>query len=276
MCGEFVCRISQHIQTWMNISKTILLQFLFVFYELNELDTTFNYAFLSVLRSCVRESEIDSGLLHTLTRISWLFHLRFVNSIITIDFIVQSLSRSSNNNNNNGFNSLQISYVVANGWWVKRYTGNTHTQADSDTDSALPVAFPSAESSYEIPYETGFWSLSFFFYHLHLTRATITTTATWTECNNNFHFMFCTHLLLSFLLLYLVVHSLFGEGFLAPISFCVAIVARCLRFASFRFLRFFTQFRRVPRRKKAALQLILHEQRLGSGLCGRVALRCSL
>lgn len=202
----------------------------------------------------MRKSEIDSGLLHTLTRISGLFHLRFVNSIITIDFIVQSLSRS--NNNNNGFNSWQISYIVANGWWIKRYTGNTHTQADSETDSALPVAFPSAESSYEIPYETGFCFLSFF-YHLHLTRAT-TTTTTWTECNNNFHFMFCTHLLLSFLL-YMVVHSLFGEGFLAPISFCVAIVARCLRFASFRFLRFFTQFRRVPRRKKAALQLILHE-----------------
>lgn len=110
----------------------------------------------------MRKSEIDSGLLHTLTRISGLFHLRFVNSIITIDFIVQSLSRS--NNNNNGFNSWQISYIVANGWWIKRYTGNTHTQADSDTDSALPVAFPSAESSYEIPYETGFWFPSFFLF----------------------------------------------------------------------------------------------------------------
>lgn len=112
------------------------------------------------------ESEIDMSS-STPTRISGLFHLRFVNSIITIDFIVQSLSRSGNNkcNNNNGFNSLQISYFVANGWWwVKKvyryqidryiYRASSHTHSETETDRVSKLGllhFSRAESSHEIP-----------------------------------------------------------------------------------------------------------------------------
>lgn len=118
----------------------------------------------------MRESEIDSGLLHTLTRISGLFHLRFVNSIITIDFIVQSLSRS---NNNNAFNSWQISYIVANGWWIKRYTGNTYTQTRKQTQIQIQLCllhFPSLSQATKFPMKLDFGFFLYFFLPFALDR----------------------------------------------------------------------------------------------------------